>query len=93
MTPFGQARGPTDHAFAADYRHLASRLVGALVRAGAGRRFCKAEPLAIDFTNGRVLVEPDEVANLPNGTVVLRRVRTGLSAVTSMTGLITPSII
>ena len=32
---------------------------GALVRAGAGRRFCEAEPIAIDFTNGRVLVEPE----------------------------------
>jgi hypothetical protein len=72
-----RARGPTDHAFAADYRHLASRLVGALVRAGAGRRFCEAEPIAIDLTNGRVLVEPNEMAKLPNGTVVLRRVRTG----------------
>ena len=72
-----QASGPTDHAFAADYRRLASQLVGALVRAGAGRRFCKSEPLAIDFTNGRVFVEPNEVASLPNGTIVLRRVRTG----------------
>ena len=32
-------RGPKDHAFAGDYRQLASRLVGALVRSGAGRRF------------------------------------------------------
>ena len=69
--------GPTDHAFAADYYRLASRLVGALVRAGAGRRFCKAEPIAIDLTTGRVLVEPNEVVKLSNGTVVLRRVRTG----------------
>lgn len=72
-----QARGPKDHAFAADYRALASRLVGALVRSGAGRRFRKAEPLAIDFPNGRVVVEPNEMAELPDGTIVLRRVRTG----------------
>jgi DNA helicase-2/ATP-dependent DNA helicase PcrA len=70
-------RGPTDHAFAADYRALASRLVGALVRHGAGRRFRKAEPLAIDFPNGRIVVEPNEMATLADGTVVLRRVRTG----------------
>lgn len=70
-------RGPKDHAFAGDYRTLASRLVGALVTSGAGRRFRKAEPLAIDFPNGRVLVEPNELAEMPDGTVVLRRVRTG----------------
>jgi superfamily I DNA/RNA helicase len=72
-----QANGPTDHAFAADYRHLADRLVRALVQLGAGKRFRKAEPLAIDFPKGRVLVKPDEMTELPSGTVVLRRVRTG----------------
>jgi DNA helicase-2/ATP-dependent DNA helicase PcrA len=70
-------RGPKDHAFAGDYRRLASRLVGALVRSGAGRRFRKSEPLAIDFPNGRVIVEPNELAQMIDGTVVLRRVRTG----------------
>lgn len=72
-----QTRGPIDHAFAADYRRLASRLIAALIDAGAGRRFREASPLAIDFPNGRLLVEPNEMAELPDGTVVLRRVRTG----------------
>lgn len=72
-----QTRGPIDHGFAADYRRLASTLVAALVGAGAGRRFRDAEPLAIDFPSGRVIVEPNEMADLPGGTVVLRRVRTG----------------
>lgn len=70
-------RGPVDHGFAADYRHLASRLITALVRSGAGRRFRDAEPIAIDFPNGRIIVEPNEMAQIPNGTVVLRRLRTG----------------
>ena len=72
-----QARGPIEHAFRDDYRRLSSRLVGALIRAGAGRRFMEAEPLAIDFSNGRVIVEANEIAELPDGTVVVRRVRTG----------------
>lgn len=72
-----QAKGPTDHAYAAEYRDLADRLVTVLVRLGAGKRFRRSEPLAIDFENGRVIVEPDEMAELPDGTVVLRRVRTG----------------
>jgi DNA helicase II / ATP-dependent DNA helicase PcrA len=70
-------RGPVDHGFAADYRRLAAGLVAALVRAGAGRRFRDAEPLAIDFPSGRVVVEPNEIAELPDGAIVLRRVRTG----------------
>jgi DNA helicase-2/ATP-dependent DNA helicase PcrA len=72
-----QLRGPLDHAYSDDYRRLASRLVAALVRAGAGRRFREAQSLAIDLPNGRVVVEPDETAELPDGTVILRRVRTG----------------
>lgn len=72
-----KARGPIEHAFADDYRKLASRLVAAVLRAGAGHRFRDAQPLAIDFPNGRVLVEPNELAELADGTVVLRRVRTG----------------
>jgi hypothetical protein len=47
------------------------------VRSGAGRRFQKSEPLAIDFPNGRVVVEPNERAEMLDGKVVLRRVRTG----------------
>jgi DNA helicase-2/ATP-dependent DNA helicase PcrA len=72
-----QARGPTDHGFAADYRKLASRLITSLVDSGAGRRFRNAEPIAIDLPNGRVIVKPDEMAELPNGTVVLRKLHTG----------------
>jgi DNA helicase-2/ATP-dependent DNA helicase PcrA len=70
-------RGPVDHGFAPDYRQLASRLIAALIKSGAGRRFRDAEPIALDLPNGRVIVEPNEMAELPNGTVVLRRVRTG----------------
>jgi hypothetical protein len=72
-----QIRGPKDCGFLADYRRLASRLIAALIQSGAGRRFRDTEPLAIDFPSGRVIVEPDEMAELPNGTVILRRVRTG----------------
>jgi DNA helicase II / ATP-dependent DNA helicase PcrA len=70
-------RGPTDRAFAEEYRSLASRIVSTLVRSGDGRRFRQAEAIEIAFSNGRVLVEPNEVVELADGTVVLRRVRTG----------------
>ena len=70
-------RGPITHGFAADYKHLADRLIKALVDLGAGRKFRASESLAIDLAGGRLIVEPDEMAELPNGTVILRRVRTG----------------
>ena len=72
-----QAHGPVKHAFAAEYRLLSSRLIAALIRSGAGRRFRNTEPLVIDFQNGQVIVEPNEMADLPNGAVVLRRLHTG----------------
>jgi hypothetical protein len=72
-----ESRGPKDHAFAADYRRLASKIIGALVASGAGKRFREAKPLALDLANGRVTVEPNELAELADGTVVLRRLRTG----------------
>lgn len=70
-------RGPVGHGFAEDYRRLASRLVAALIRAGAGRRFRDSESIAIDLPGGRVVVAPNELAELPNGTVLLRRIHTG----------------
>jgi len=69
-------RGPVEHAFAADYRQLADRMIAALIRLSADRKF-RADVLALDLPNGRVLVKPDEMAQLPDGTVVLRRIRTG----------------
>jgi CRISPR/Cas system-associated exonuclease Cas4 (RecB family) len=70
-------RGPRDHAYADDYHRLATRLVGALVRSGAGRQFREAKPLALDLPNGRVLVKPSEIAELPDGVKIVRRLHTG----------------
>ena len=72
-----QADGPGDHAFAGDYRALASRLIDVLVGAGVGLRFRERGPLPVDLGEGRVVVEPDEIVELPGGTVGVRRVRTG----------------
>jgi superfamily I DNA/RNA helicase len=71
------AQGPSDPAYAQDYRDLARGLVDGLILAGAGRRFREAQPLAIDFTNGKILVEPAEIAERSDGVVVIRRIRSG----------------
>lgn len=70
-------QGPTDPAYAADYLDLARHLVDGLIDAGAGRRFREAEPLAIDFANGRVVVEAAEIAERTDGVIVVRRIRSG----------------
>lgn len=72
-----QARGPLDSAFKDDYRELARSVVDGLLRAGAGRRFREAEPLAINYRNGTIIVEPDEIAERDDGVIVVRKVRTG----------------
>jgi DNA helicase II / ATP-dependent DNA helicase PcrA len=70
-------KGPVGHAYAVDYRALGDRLVEALVRTGADQTFRPPEPLTIEFPSGRVVVHPDEMIEMPNGVVILRRVRTG----------------
>ncbi len=72
-----QKQGPRDHAFAAEYRLLASRLIATLVQAGTGRRFRVAQPIALSLSSGTVMVETDELADLPDGRVAVRRVQTG----------------
>ena len=68
--------GLHDFERAADYRALATQLVDGLVNVSAGRIFREARPLAIDFSNGRILVEPSEIAER-DGVVVIRRIRSG----------------
>jgi hypothetical protein len=79
--------GPKEHAYAAEYHRLASRLVGAFVRLGAGRRFRRSEPLAVELATGNIFLKPDELAELPDGTMALRRIRTGRKRSTEYDGL------
>ena len=71
------ARGPTESGYAADYRKLAGSLVEGLIKAGAGRRFREALPLAINYRKGTIMLKPDEVAERDDGVIVVRKVRTG----------------
>ncbi len=71
-----QAKGPLDSAYKDDYRRLAAVVVDGLIEAGAGRRFREAEPLAINYRNGTIIVEPDEIAER-DGVIVVRKIRTG----------------
>ena len=72
-----QERGPVDHPYVGEYRRLASRFIQNLLAAGDGRQFLAAERLPVDLSNGTVFVEPSEISRLQDGTLSVRRVRTG----------------
>ena len=69
--------GPFDHSYSEEYRLIALQLVGNLIRANTALRSHEVEPLAVDFPNGRVVVEPNEIVDLPDRKVALCKVRLG----------------
>jgi superfamily I DNA/RNA helicase len=76
FTEIWRTKGPTDHAFAADYLRIAERLIRNLARSGEGLAFQEPRAFELDFATGVLIVKPDELAT-SNGTLVLRRVRPG----------------
>lgn len=72
-----QQRGPTGHTYASEYRGIASQLIETAVVSGEDLRFLPSDPIEIDLPGVPVRVEPSEVFELSDGTVVLRHVRTG----------------
>lgn len=69
-------RGPTQHAFALEYRQLAGRIADALLRRSAKDGY-ETHTLPVKLRAGTIMVEPSEVRRQPDGTVVVRRIRTG----------------
>ena len=69
-------KGPTEHAYATEYRQLASTLAAALVTSDLEGPSLEHKPITLSFTNGRVLLEPD-AARRANGRKVIRRLNTG----------------
>ena len=72
-----EERGPTDHGFAPDYRRLASTLIQTLVRSGESIEFRDVEALMLAILERNVVVEPNEVIDRSDGSVTLRKIRTG----------------
>lgn len=62
---------------AGEYRALASRIIDSLLASGQNRIFQQSRSIAVDLEAGRIVVEPDAIAKMADGTMVLRRVRTG----------------
>jgi hypothetical protein len=71
-----RAKGPVDHAFAADYLRIAQRLARNLAASAAGLRLQPPGAIRLDLTTGELHVEPDELGESASGRV-LRRIRPG----------------
>jgi hypothetical protein len=70
-------RGPLDHAYERDYRDIAQQTIESFQAACYGLDIQKVETFAVDLVHGKVEVNPDQVAKRGDGTMLLRRIRTG----------------
>ena len=70
-------RGPLDHAYEKDYRRIAEQTISNFQTACEGLDIEKVETFAVDLIHGKVEVNPDQVARRGDGTMLLRRIRTG----------------
>ncbi len=69
--------GPVDHGYAEDYRKIGHRLVEFLMETRTGKRLVKPEKLKLSFSDGEVIVLPDEITLDPDGNHSIRRIKTG----------------
>ena len=72
-------RGPREP-YEEDYRRIAEQTVANFHDACAGVDLQKVETLVIDLIHAQVEVNPDQIAKRPDGTMLLRRIRTGKAA-------------
>ena len=72
-----QAKGPVGHAYEEDYKSIVVPMLVSLLRFGEGHMFEPVEALTIEFPTGRIVVEPDEMARMADGKLLLRVIRPG----------------
>ena len=71
------AHGPTDHGYADSYERTARRLIAFLVELRAGETPDPRENFILDVGDAQIVVRPDECTRTADGSLVLRRIRTG----------------
>lgn len=79
--------GPAQHPYASDYRRLAIELAEYLVAARANQNLMPPKPLTIAFGDSRITVTPNHVVSRPDGSVAVRRVKTGKRSSDEFKGL------
>lgn len=70
-------RGPCDHAYEAEYRQIAAQTVENFTTACVGLDIQNVDEFVIDLFHCKVVLNPDQVAKRADGTMLLRRIRTG----------------
>ncbi len=69
--------GPVDHAYESEYRQLAQELLRNFRALSTGVTVILAEGIKLQFQDMVVSVTPDQVVRFPNGSFLMRRIRTG----------------
>lgn len=72
-----QSRGPIDHGYNEDYRRIASQLVRYYVQSMDGMTRETPPELRFPVPGGEVIVTPDQMLTAEDGSVAMRRIRTG----------------
>lgn len=72
-----KASGPSGHAYEKDYREIAEQTIANFQAACDGLDLRAVETFAVDLVHGKVEVNPDQIARRADGTMILRRIRTG----------------
>lgn len=72
-----QRRGPRGHAFELQYRVLAESILENLLRSHDGVVLEKPEPLVLESGGAAIHLQPDVAIRRPDGSVLLRLIRTG----------------
>jgi hypothetical protein len=70
-------RGPSGHAYEKDYREIAEQTIANFHAVCEGLDLREVETFAVDLVHGKVEVNPDQIARRADGTMILRRIRTG----------------
>jgi superfamily I DNA/RNA helicase len=72
-----QSKGPIDHGYNEDYRRIATQLVRYYVQSMNGLTRGPIPELRYPVPGGEVIVTPDQVLTAADGSVSMRRIRTG----------------
>jgi len=82
-----RGNGPVDHPFAADYRRIAGELLSYLIASRAAGPLVEPKPLTLALGQSRVTAVPNHIVRRADGTIAVRKVKTGRKSSEEFDGL------
>ncbi len=82
-----QSNGPADHPFVADYRRIAGELVSYLLASRQSHDLVAPKPLTLTVGDSQITVIPNHVVRKSDGSIAVRKVKTGRPTSDEFTGL------